>query len=76
MASYICMQNLNEISQVISVTFTVFCIRWKVDYLKTVAVAVLECKQNVSFIVFHKVVYFTKRIYHFCNRLAEEKLWL
>ena len=42
----------------------------KVEYLKTLAVAVtvLDCKQNVSFIVFHKVVYFTKkkRIYHFC----------
>ena len=35
----------------------------KVDDLKTVAVTVLNCKQNVSFIVFCKVVYFTK---HFC----------
>ena len=38
----------------------------KVDYLKTVSVAVLDCKQYVSFIVFHRVVYFMKRIYHFC----------
>ena len=29
------------------------------DYLKTVAVAILNCKQNVGFIVFRKVVYFT-----------------
>ena len=36
------------------------------DYLKTASVAVLDCKQNVSFIVFRRVVYFMKRIYHFC----------
>ena len=40
------------------------------DYLKTVAVAVLDCKQNVSFNVFRKVVYFMKSIYHFCYRLT------
>ena len=39
-----------------------FCIKWKVDDLKTVSVAVLDCKQNVSFIVFRRVVYFMKRI--------------
>ena len=44
------------------------------DYLRTIALAVLDCKQNVRFIVFCKVVYFTKRIYHFSYRLAEEKL--
>ena len=32
------------------------------DYLNTVSVAVLDCKQNVSFIVFHRVVYFMKRM--------------
>ena len=41
----------------------------KVDCLKTVAVAVLNCKQNVSFIVFCKVVYFTN---HFCFIFPEE----
>ena len=35
----------------------------KVDDLKTVAVTVLNCKQNVRFIVFCKVVYLTN---HFC----------
>ena len=25
-------------------------------------------EKNVSFIVFHRVVYFMKRIYHFCGR--------
>ena len=39
------------------------------DYLKTVPVAVLECKQNVSFIVFRRVVYFMKRI-HFCCKFG------
>ena len=34
----------------------------KGDYLKTVFVEVLDCKQNVSFIVFRRVVYFMKRI--------------
>ena len=29
----------------------------KMDYIKTVAVAVLDCEQNVSFIVFCKLVY-------------------
>ena len=43
------------------------------DYLKTVSVAVLDCKQNVGFIVFRRAVYFMKTIYHFCYRLAEEK---
>ena len=33
----------------------------KVDYLTTVAVAVLDCKQDVSFIVFCKLVYCTKK---------------
>ena len=32
----------------------------QVGYLKTAAVAVIDCKQNVSFIVFGKVVEFTK----------------
>ena len=41
----------------------------KVDYQKTVSVAVLDCKQNVSFIVFRRVVYFMKRIYHFAVNL-------
>ena len=36
------------------------------DYVKTVSVAVLDYKQNVSFIVFRRVVYFMKRTYHFC----------
>ena len=45
----------------------------KADYLKTAEVAVLDCKQNVSFIVFCKVVYFTKRIDHFYYKLAEDK---
>ena len=40
------------------------------DYLKTVSVAVLDCKQNVSFIVFRRVVYFMKRIYHFCCKFG------
>ena len=40
------------------------------DYLKTVSVAVLDCTQNVSFIVFHRVVYFMKRIYHFCCKFG------
>ena len=42
----------------------------KVDYLKTVSVAVLDCKQNVSFIVFCRVVYFMKRIYNFCCKFG------
>ena len=40
------------------------------DYLKTVSVAVLDCKQNVSFIVFRRVVYFMKRIYHCCCKFG------
>ena len=40
------------------------------DYLKTVSVAVLDCKQNLSFIVFRRVVYFMKRIYHFCYKFG------
>ena len=40
------------------------------NYLKTVSVAVLDCKQNVSFIVFRTVVYFMKRIYHFCCKFG------
>ena len=40
------------------------------DYLKTVSVAVLDCKQNVSFIVVPRVVYFMKRIYHFCCKFG------
>ena len=46
--------------------------------LKTVSFAVLDCKQNVSFIVFRRVVYFMnrrvvyfmKRIYHFCCKFG------
>ena len=40
------------------------------DYVKTVSVAVLDCKQNVSFIVCCRVVYFIKRIYHFCYKFG------
>ena len=40
------------------------------DYLKTVSGAVLDCKKNVSFIVFRRVVYFMKRIYHFCCKFG------
>ena len=40
------------------------------DNLKTVSVAVLDCKQNVSFIMFRRVVYFMKRIYHFCCKFG------
>ena len=40
------------------------------DYLKTASVEVLDCKQNVSFIVFRRVVYFMKRIYHFCCKFG------
>ena len=40
------------------------------DYLKTVSVAVLDCKQNGSLIVFHRVVYFMKRLYHFCCKFG------
>ena len=40
------------------------------DYLKTVLVAVLDCKQNMSFIVFRRVVYFMKRIYQFCFKFG------
>ena len=40
------------------------------DYLKTVSGAVLDCKQNVSFIVFCRVVYFIKRKYHFCCKFG------
>ena len=43
----------------------------KVGCLKTIAVAVLNCKQNGSITVFYKVVYFTKLP---LQRLAEEKL--
>ena len=35
------------------------------DDVKTVSVAVLDCKQNVSFIAFRKVVYFMKGIHQF-----------
>ena len=42
----------------------------KVDYLKTVSVAVLDCKQNVSFIVFRRVVYFMKRNITFAVNLG------
>ena len=42
----------------------------KVDDLKTVSVAVLDCKQNVSFIVLRGVEYFMKRIYHFCCKFG------
>ena len=47
-----------------------FSIKWKVDDLKTVSVAVLDYKQNVCFIVFRRVVYFMKRIYHFCCKFG------
>ena len=40
------------------------------NYLKTVSVAVLDCKQNVSFTVFRRVVYFMKIIYHFCCKFG------
>ena len=46
------------------VSFTVFVSDGKVDHLKTVSVAVLDCKRNLSFFVFHRVVYFMKK-YHF-----------
>ena len=39
--------------------------------VKTAEVGVLDCKQNVSFTVFCKVVYFTKRIDHFYYKLPE-----
>ena len=38
------------------------------DYLKTAAGAVLNCKQNVSFIVFRKVVYFTNHFAKGCPK--------
>ena len=41
-----------------------------VDYLKTVSVEVLDCKKNVSFIAFRRVVYCMKRIYHFCCKFG------
>ena len=44
------------------------------DYLKTVSVAVLDCKQNMSFIVFHRVVYFMKRIANLISKLNFYKL--
>ena len=40
------------------------------NYLKTVSVAVLDRKQNVSFNVFARVVYFIKRIYYFCCKFG------
>ena len=40
------------------------------DYLKTVSAAVLDYKQNVSFIVFCRVIYLMKRIYHFCRKFG------
>ena len=40
------------------------------DDLKTILVAVLDCKQNVSFIVLYLVVFFMKRIYHFCCKFG------
>ena len=42
--------------------------------VKTAAVGVLDCKQNVSIIVFCEVVYSKKRIDHFYYKLAEDKL--
>ena len=42
----------------------------KVDYLKTVSVAVLDCKQNVSFIVIRRVVYFMKEYIIFAVNLG------
>ena len=46
------------------------------DYLKTVSAAVLNCNQNVSFIVFRRVVYCKKRIYHFCCKFGIVNLGL
>ena len=40
------------------------------DYVKNVSVAVFDCRQNVTFIVFRRVVYFMKRIYHFCCKFG------
>ena len=40
------------------------------DSLKTVSVVLLDCKQNVSFIVFRRLIYFMKRIYHFCCKFG------
>ena len=37
--------------------YSILYLKEKVNYLKTVSVAVLDCKQNVSFIVFLKEWY-------------------
>ena len=45
------------------------------DDIKTVSVAVLDCKQNVSFIVFCRLVYFMKRIDHFWCKFGIVNFW-
>ena len=44
------------------------------DYLKTIAVAILDCKQNLRFIVFCKVVFLQKEYIILAVNLPAQKM--